>query len=80
MLTCQSLETETSELPHECWREVIDFILAQKYIFPGIALNHANNKTGQTKPEYVLGSESLKQGTKYELAFKAAKFHIRIQN
>lgn len=61
MLTCHSLETETSELPYECWRQVIDFILAPEYIFLGTAFNHVNNKTGQTKPDCVLGSESLKQ-------------------
>lgn len=61
LLTCQSLETETSELPHECRRQVTDFILAQKDLFPGIAFNHENNKTRQPEPEDVLGSESLKQ-------------------
>lgn len=61
MLTCHSLETETSELPYECWRQVIDFILAPEYIFLGTAFNHVNNKTGQTKPDCVLGSQSLKQ-------------------
>lgn len=49
LLTCQNLETETSELPHEPWRQVIDFILAQKYLFPGTAFNHANNKNWANK-------------------------------
>lgn len=78
MLTCQSLETETSELPHECWREVIDFIRAQKYIFPEIAFNHANNNTGQRLDMYL--EVKVLSRTKYESAPKAAKFHIRTQN
>jgi hypothetical protein len=43
----KSLETETSEHSHECWKEVTDFILAQNYIFWGIVFNHTNNKTGK---------------------------------